>query len=136
MAGWNRPRRSQRSAWPAGALTAIASALVAVFTNFVADERACCGAPDGAHRAPKHGIARRAAYDSADAGADLGAGGIGCAPAQGQGCGAGSCYNDVTDFHGRVPLKVEAGRAVWGGPVNPLSGGCPVAHVSAQGVCL
>lgn len=78
--------------------------MIAVFTDFMADEGACSGATDGADRAAKHGVTSYAPDDGADTRADLGTRGVGSATAQGKGCGAGGRKKDVTDFHGKSPL--------------------------------
>jgi hypothetical protein len=77
--------------------------LVAVFTDFVADEGASRRAANGAHGAAKHGIASNPADYSADAGADLGARGIRSATTHCQGRSAGGRKKDVTDVHGEIP---------------------------------
>jgi len=78
--------------------------LIAVFTDFMADEGTGSGATNGAHRAAKHGITSSAPDHGANAGADLGVGGVRCATTQGKGCSAGGRKKDVTDFHGKSPL--------------------------------
>jgi hypothetical protein len=78
--------------------------LVAVFTDFVAHQRAGCGTANGPYRAAEDGIACDAAYDGTDAGTHLGIGGVGGTTTQGKGRGAGGRKEDVTDFHGKSPL--------------------------------
>ncbi len=81
-------------------LTAITTALIAVFTYLVANQRPCSGTADGANGATKYGIADNATGYGANTSAYLGIGWVRSATAQGESCGASGSKNDVTDFHG------------------------------------
>lgn len=85
-------------------LTAIRTALIAVFTNLVADQRACSGTADGANGTAENGIADNAASDGAYTRAYLGVGGVRSATTEGKGRSASGRKNNVTDFHGKSPL--------------------------------
>ncbi|PJI96889.1 hypothetical protein CLU85_1646 [Acidovorax sp. 69] len=102
---------------PGSGLAAVWATLIAVFADLVADEGARSGAPDGAHRSAKDGVAGHTADDGAYAGADLGSRGIGSATTECQGCRAGGREKDVTDVHGKSPLCM-------GNQAVKLSGEC------------
>ena len=82
---------------------------VAVLADFIANQCARCGAAHGAQSATKDGIACNSTHGRTCTSANLGAGGVGRASTQGQGCSAAGSDKERSNVHG-MALSMAVGN--------------------------